>query len=161
MWVWCSRAAARASRWNRSSRVASLQPVERERLQGHVPAQGFLDRLVHHPHAAGADGTEHQVIAQRLRHRGLRARLARLGRRLPRLAEPSSSMTSMAGNSARIRSAISGYFAVYSLSDGRSPWRYRSRNSSTNSSTGSNVEDRLAHGTQSFQADRPVAQDPA
>ena len=50
-------------------------------------------------------------------------------------------MTSKAGKRARIRSASSGCLSVYSVSDGRSPRRYRSRNASTRSSTGSKPED--------------------
>jgi hypothetical protein len=44
--------------------------VEGECLQGHVPAQRFLDRFVDHPHAARANGAEQEVIAEALWHRG-------------------------------------------------------------------------------------------
>jgi len=52
-------------------------------------------------------------------------------------------VTSTAGKRARIRSASSGCLSVYSLSDGRSPRRYRSRNASTRWSIGSNAQDAL------------------
>ena len=67
MWVWCSRGrgAGLAPEPLQPGRVAEV--MERERLQGHVPAQRFLDRLVDDPHAARSDAAEQEVVAQALR----------------------------------------------------------------------------------------------
>ena len=42
------------------------QLMEGEHLESDVPAQRFLDRLVHDPHAAGSDAAEQKVVTQAL-----------------------------------------------------------------------------------------------
>ena len=68
------RGAGLASEPLQPGRVAEM--MEGERLQGDVPPQRFLDRLVDDPHAAGADAAGAGVIAQALGHR---VRLSRSG----------------------------------------------------------------------------------
>ena len=133
------RRAGLAAKPFQPRRVAEM--VEGERLQGHVPAQRFLDRLVHHPHSARADGTEQKVIAQALRHRCARAGSGGLGLAFRPTPRAELFNDHQGGEQARIRSASSGCCAVYSVNDGRSPRRYRSRKASTSSSTGSNPDD--------------------
>ena len=63
MLVWCSSAAARASRRNRSREPGVEPRVARQDLQRHVPAQRGLLGLVDHAHAAAADLAEDPVVA--------------------------------------------------------------------------------------------------
>ena len=69
MLVWCSRAAARASRRNRCSRSGSPPAWAGQHLQGDVPAQRHLLGLVDHAHAAAADLAQDAVVAELLRRR--------------------------------------------------------------------------------------------
>ncbi len=61
------RGAGLATEPLQPGRVAEV--MEGKRLQSHVPAQRFLDRLVDDPHAAGADAAEQEVVTQALGHR--------------------------------------------------------------------------------------------
>ena len=70
MLVWCSRAAARASRWNRSSSFGSRSPCGAQDLQGHAAAQRLLLGLVDDAHAAPADLADDPVVPQLLQRRG-------------------------------------------------------------------------------------------
>ena len=63
MLVWCSRAAARASRRNRGQRLAVLRDLPGQDLQGHAAAERDLLGLVDHAHAAPADLAEDPVVA--------------------------------------------------------------------------------------------------
>ena len=89
MLVWCSMAAARASRWNRSSWLGSRQAVLRQDLERDVPAQALLHRLVDDAHAAAGDLAQDAVVAQPLgdRPRGLRPRREQPGRLVGPAAE--------------------------------------------------------------------------
>ena len=55
MLVWCSRAAALASRWKRIEDLGVEQPMVAQHLQGHATAQRLLLGLVDDPHPAAAD----------------------------------------------------------------------------------------------------------
>jgi hypothetical protein len=66
MLVWCSRAAARASRLKRTSWRAIEQGVAGQDLQRHVAAQRLLLGLVDHARAAAAHLAEDPVVAQPL-----------------------------------------------------------------------------------------------
>ena len=79
MLVWCSRAAARASRWNRAVCLGSSRAVPGQDLQGHVAAQRLLLGLVDDAHAAAADLAEDAEVAQLLQRRRPRARRRRRG----------------------------------------------------------------------------------
>ena len=87
MLVWWSRAAAFASRMNRSSWFGASRCSVRQHLQGDVPAEALLHRLVDDPHAPAADLPHHAVVAQDPRgpsHPGLRpARAGRSPARVP------------------------------------------------------------------------------
>ena len=66
MLVWCSRAAALASRSNRRTCCGSEQGRVGQDLQRHAAAQRLLLGLVDHAHAAAADLAEDAVVAQPL-----------------------------------------------------------------------------------------------
>jgi hypothetical protein len=42
---------------------------ERQHFEGHMASQGFLDRLVNHPHATPADFAENPVLSEPVRDR--------------------------------------------------------------------------------------------
>ena len=78
MLVWCSRAAACASRSNRRTCLGSSSDAGRQHLQRHPPAQRLLLGLVDDAHAAPADLAEDAVVAQPLQpHAHRRAAVAR------------------------------------------------------------------------------------
>ena len=64
MLVWCSRAAAFASRRNRSRARRSPATWPGQDLERHPAAQADLLGLVDDPHAAPADLAEDPVVAQ-------------------------------------------------------------------------------------------------
>ena len=66
MLVWCSRAAALASRWKRTSSLGSSSRWLAQDLQRHAAAQRFLLGLVDNAHAAAADFTQQAEVAQPL-----------------------------------------------------------------------------------------------
>ena len=66
MLVWCSRAAARASRRNRSSVIRSRGHMPGQHLERHPPAERDLLGLVDDPHASPADLSQNPVIADLL-----------------------------------------------------------------------------------------------
>ena len=116
MLVWCSRAAALASRSNRRTCLRVQQRAGREHLQGHAAAQRLLLGLVDDPHAAPADLAEDAVVAQPLQPgpRGDAVSAASEPVVAPELS-PRSSIISRAGNRSRISSASSGWRSRYSL----------------------------------------------
>ena len=61
-----------------------------ERLQGDVPPQRFLDRLVDDPHPACSDAAKQQIVTQALGRRGCRA--ARVRMRAGRLATAAANL---------------------------------------------------------------------
>ena len=138
MLVWCSRAAAFASRSNRRTCLGSSSDAGREHLQRHPPAQRLLLGLVDHAHAAAADLAEDAVVAQPLEPGARSPRrpqrpASRSCRRSSRPGLPSSrapgtgrgSRRPARGSARRIRASV-----------GCSPRRLRSRNSSARASTG-------------------------
>ena len=147
MLVWCSRAAALASRRNRSRAIAVARDMAGQDLQRHPAAQADLLGLVDHPHAAPADLAEDPVVAQPpllARDRDQGRPLAVRARRRGSIDRSCSTITS-AGSSSRIWSASSGWRAAYSSMLGRSPARYRARNDSATTSNGSRSAVGVAH----------------
>ena len=69
MLVWCSRAAARASRWNRSTCCAVGQGRIGQDLERDASAERLLLGLVDDAHAAPADLAEDAVVAEPLQPR--------------------------------------------------------------------------------------------
>ena len=66
MLVWCSFAAARASRLEAAQVLRVVQAVGGQHLDGHVPAQRQLLGLVDDPHAAPAHLAQDLVIPELL-----------------------------------------------------------------------------------------------
>ena len=111
MLVWCSRAAACASRRNRCKRVGEATQTGRQDLQRHAPAERFLLRLVDHAHAAAADLPQNAEIAQPLQRparRRLRPALPPRPREASRRPGFKSSISNSVGKRSRIRSANCG-----------------------------------------------------
>ena len=99
------------------------EPVERQDLQRDVAAQRLLHGLVDDPHPAPRQLAEDPVLAQPVRAAAPASDAP--PSRSPTTPPPSPAAPSRPspGRSARIRSACSGYFRAYSLSEGRSPRR--------------------------------------
>ena len=105
------------------------------RLERDVAAERFLNRLIHRPQSPAPDQAENSVVAHPRRMSGLRVRNTIVTVISP-LTGFNSSISTSAGRNSRTSSSRPGSRWANSAMDGRSPARYRARNSSANASSG-------------------------
>ena len=106
--MWCNRAAALASRWNRINWIDPNCRLSGQDLQGHVTAEALLHGLVDDPHAAPADLAEDPIVAQSLGRGPGGWHPVGGGVGVPISPLPNCSIITRVGNSSRISSARSG-----------------------------------------------------
>ena len=141
MFVWCSRAADRASRSNRGAAWRRPRHAGGSDLQAPRAGPAIPARPRRRPPCRPGPPRGGSVVAERLKRRTAGASPRHDGGLRRSDGRAGLLISISAGNSSRICSASSGWAAVNSVRDGRSPARNRPhRNDSASSSRGSRSE---------------------